>query len=200
MPGTALVLYALFVAVAFGWRTVQQIRRTGDSGFRGFSRGASRVERVAGALFALAAIVLLVAPALALWGAVEPLRAFDAAPFRALGLALVVLGFALAILAQVQMGDSWRIGVDARERTSLVRSGVFARVRNPIFTGMLAGALGIFLLTPTAPCAAGALMLWTAIELQVRRVEEPYLLATHGDAYLDYARAVGRFLPGIGRL
>lgn len=36
------------------------------------------------------------------------------------------------------------------------------------------------------------------IELQVRVVEEPYLSATHGQAYGDYAARVGRFIPGVG--
>jgi protein-S-isoprenylcysteine O-methyltransferase Ste14 len=39
-----------------------------------------------------------------------------------------------------------------------------------------------------------------ALELQVRAVEEPYLIRSHGDAYRAYAARVGRFLPGIGRL
>ncbi len=30
--------------------------------------------------------------------------------------------------------------------------------------------------------------------------EEAYLLRTHEGAYRDYARRVGRFLPGVGRL
>ena len=30
--------------------------------------------------------------------------------------------------------------------------------------------------------------------------EEAYLLRTHGDAYRAYARRVGRFLPGVGKL
>ena len=38
------------------------------------------------------------------------------------------------------------------------------------------------------------------LELHVRRVEEPYLLRTHGDAYRTYAASAGRFVPGIGRL
>jgi protein-S-isoprenylcysteine O-methyltransferase Ste14 len=36
--------------------------------------------------------------------------------------------------------------------------------------------------------------------LQVRAVEEPYLLSVHGDAYATYAARVGRFVPGVGRL
>ncbi|MFZ0230386.1 MAG: isoprenylcysteine carboxylmethyltransferase family protein, partial [Mycobacterium sp.] len=31
-----------------------------------------------------------------------------------------------------------------------------------------------------------------------RRVEEPYLLATHGAAYRRYTASVGRFIPGVG--
>jgi len=30
--------------------------------------------------------------------------------------------------------------------------------------------------------------------------EEPYLYATHGEAYAHYAARVGRFLPDLGRL
>lgn len=37
------------------------------------------------------------------------------------------------------------------------------------------------------------------VELQVRRVEEPYLHQSHGPPYRDYTARVGRSLPGIGR-
>jgi protein-S-isoprenylcysteine O-methyltransferase Ste14 len=33
----------------------------------------------------------------------------------------------------------------------------------------------------------------------VRRVEEPHLASTHGDAYRSYMRTAGRFVPWIGR-
>ena len=43
-------------------------------------------------------------------------------------------------------------------------------------------------------------VLVVALELQVRVVEEPYLLVAQGAAYADYAARVGRFVPGVGRL
>ena len=43
-------------------------------------------------------------------------------------------------------------------------------------------------------------LLVASIQLQVRRVEEPYLLRTHGDAYRAYAAQVGRFIPGVGMI
>jgi SAM-dependent methyltransferase len=39
-----------------------------------------------------------------------------------------------------------------------------------------------------------------ALEVQVRLVEEPYLLRTHGRAYAEYGARTGRFVPGLGRL
>ncbi|MFF7146090.1 methyltransferase family protein [Streptomyces nodosus] len=60
------------------------------------------------------------------------------------GLTVTLAGMALTTLAQMAMGASfWRIGVDAGERTTLVTSGVFARVRNPVFTAMAVTALGL---------------------------------------------------------
>jgi protein-S-isoprenylcysteine O-methyltransferase Ste14 len=112
----------------------------------------------------------------------------------------LVLGFALLLVAQIQMGASWRIGVDAAERTALVSEGVFRQVRNPIFSGMLVGLFGVAWLVPHWLSAAGLLGVFAGIELQVRRIEEPHLLRAHGDAYRAYARRVGRFAPGIGCL
>jgi protein-S-isoprenylcysteine O-methyltransferase Ste14 len=43
-------------------------------------------------------------------------------------------------------------------------------------------------------------MLAAGVDVQARLVEEPYLRATHGQAYVDYARRTGRFIPAIGRL
>ena len=97
------------------------------------------------------------------------------------------------------MGDSWRIGVDPSETTTLVRTGVFGRVRNPIFTAMITFGFGIALVTPNVVAIVGFVLLVATIELQVRVVEEPYLLTVHGDAYRDYLANVGRFLPGVGR-
>ena len=116
------------------------------------------------------------------------------------GLVLTAAGFATAVVAQNTMGASWRIGVDQAERTELVTHGVFARVRNPIFTAMIAAQAGTALMAPTWLSLLGVVLLVVGIELQVRRIEEPYLARVHGAAYTDYAARTGRFLPNLGRL
>ena len=73
-------------------------------------------------------------------------------------------------------------------------------MRNPIYSAMLPTALGLVLLVPSWVAILGLVGLAVALELQVRVVEEPYLLRVHGDAYRRYAHRVGRFGPGVGRL
>ena len=53
---------------------------------------------------------------------------------------------------------------------------------------------------PTWISAAALVALVAAVELQVRAVEEPYLLHQHGSDYVDYAARTGRFVPGVGRI
>jgi protein-S-isoprenylcysteine O-methyltransferase Ste14 len=199
LPATALALCLAFAVVALGGRTWLQYRRTGDHGFRGLSGRAGSAEWWGGVLLTAGAVLMTAAPLLALLGVVEMPNPRHPAIANAAGLAFALAGLALTVAAQLQMGASWRIGVRANERTALVTDGLFSFVRNPIFTGLLLFATGILLLVPGLAAALALAMLLLAIELQVRRVEEPYLVRSHGDRYRDYARRVGRFVPGLGR-
>lgn len=55
-------------------------------------------------------------------------------------------------------------------------------------------------MVPNALLVLATVLFIVGVQLQVTVVEEAYLLITHGDNYLPYARRTGRFLPGIGRL
>ena len=114
------------------------------------------------------------------------------------GLLLCAAGVAVIAIAQRQMGESFRIGIDDA-KTALVSRGLFRRVRNPIYSGLLMMLLGVALVIP---CAASILLgVAAAVAIAIHtRLEERHLLALHGDAYRSYAAGVGRFLPGVGRL
>lgn len=200
MAELALALYVVYLALAFGLRTVLQVRATGATGFHGLGGRPGSPEWIAGVLFAVALVLGLAAPVLALTGTVEPIAALDGAGMHIAGVAVTVAGILLTLYAQIAMGESWRIGVDPGERTELVTDGPFAWVRNPIFSAMIPTALGLAMLVPSPVAIAAALALAVALELQVRVVEEPYLLRAQGDLYADYAARTGRFVPGVGRL
>jgi protein-S-isoprenylcysteine O-methyltransferase Ste14 len=116
----------------------------------------------------------------------------------AVGVVVALVGLAIVIAAQAQMGASWRIGIDDRP-TDLVQSGLYRWSRNPIYAGVLVWLAGMLLVAPSVPGAVLALVAVVTVELQAR-LEERHLVAVHGDRYLAYAGRVGRFFPGIGRL
>lgn len=200
MAVLALALYAVYLALAFGLRTLIQVRRTGSTGFQGLGGRPGSAEWIAGVGFTVALLLGAAAPLLALADVVEPIAALDRSALHIAGFALAIAGIAATFYAQVAMGASWRIGVDSAERTELVTTGPFALVRNPIFAAMLPTALGLALLVPSWVALVGLAGLAIALELQVRVVEEPYLLAVHRATYASYAARVGRFVPGVGLL
>jgi protein-S-isoprenylcysteine O-methyltransferase Ste14 len=73
-------------------------------------------------------------------------------------------------------------------------------VRNPVFAGSAITVLGLALVVPNVVSLLMLIAFLAGLEIQVRLVEEPYLLRVHGDAYRAYARRTGRFVPGVGRL
>lgn len=195
----ALWLYLAWFLLAFVVRGAIQWRRTGDHGFR---LGTER--RWSGAWwarlgFVVALVVGAAAPACAALDLVGPIDALDSAVGHRLGVGLVVAGVLATFVAQVAMGRAWRVGVDPTERTELVVRWPFTLVRNPIFSTMAVTAVGFALLVPSVLALAGLALLAWALEHQVRRVEEPYLRALHGERYATYEAAVGRFVPGVGR-
>jgi protein-S-isoprenylcysteine O-methyltransferase Ste14 len=197
VAGLALALYLVYLALAFGLRAWLQWRRSGDHGFRFGGFAASAAERAGAILFVVALVLGLAAPVLELLGALAALEALRA---PALGTLLALLGIAGTLHAQLAMGSSWRVGVDPGERTALRTDGPFRLVRNPIFSWMILSAAGLALLVPNAASLIGWAALVVGIEIQVRLVEEPYLLRTHGAAYASWAARTGRFVPGVGRL
>lgn len=199
-PVLGLGLFVLYGFLAVGLRMAVQVRRTGSTGFKGLSRTSGSAERIAGVLFAMAVVLCISGPVLQLAGILDRVEAFDGEVANILGVVFASVGLVTTLIAQFAMGDDWRIGVDPIERTELVTHGPFSIVRNPIYAAMIPSFTGVALLAPNVVTLPGAILLIVALELQARLVEEPYLLAIHGERYAAYATQVGRFFPGIGRL
>jgi protein-S-isoprenylcysteine O-methyltransferase Ste14 len=187
-----------YLCIALVWPTWRTWRR--DRVFPVvFHREAETAQRALGGLLALLLLGLALWSLLVVW--VEPgsLGIWSLGQgWQVTGWLLFLGGLAVTLLAQAQMGASWRVGIDDRT-TALVTGGLFAVSRNPIFFGMFLSFLGVVLITPAPWTATGFAVAVPLISLQVR-LEERNLLRIHGQAYLDYAARVGRFLPWVGRL
>jgi protein-S-isoprenylcysteine O-methyltransferase Ste14 len=190
MVTIVVLLDVVFLAVAFGVRTLVQRRRTGDSGWR-LGRPHGAAEAMARGLLVGAGVLLGVAAALD--------RPPASPPVFVMGALVAAGSIVFVTAAQLQMGASWRIGVDPAERTALITTGLFASVRNPIYTGMVAFAVAQAMMFLGYWSAAAVVAMVAGVEVQVRAVEEPYLRDVHGRDFDRWARRAGRFVPLLGR-
>jgi protein-S-isoprenylcysteine O-methyltransferase Ste14 len=200
MATAAIWMLIAFGVLTFGVRVGIQLRRTGSTGLIGLREGAGAADWLSGLLFIAGMAIAVSSVILVLGDTLEPIDSLDVGIVHAVGIACATAGGLGVFAAQLGMGESWRIGVSDDQRTDLVTGGWFSICRNPIYSAMVLGWIGIALMVPTWLAFLGAVLIAIALELQVRYVEEPYLLRTHGEAYRAYASSVGRFLPGLGRL
>lgn len=109
------------------------------------------------------------------------------------GVLLCILSLGWTVIAQWQMGNSWRIGIDEQNQTNLVTTGLFSISRNPIFFGMQITLVGFFLLLPNAIMLLVVVCGFMLIQIQAR-LEEEFLLKQHGEIYAMYKTKVNRFI------
>jgi len=183
------------------WRSWLQRKRYGTWGIVHFDFGEPAQAALAGGL--ILAFVLLAGQAFG--AAFRPATSYlqvRLSPQGALLLsttgAMVLLGgLALLVVAQLQMGASWRIGIDESATAALIDSGLFRFCRNPIYLALLVVIAGYVAMLPTCM----SLMVWAGAYLGIRLqigAEETYLQRTYGEAYHVYSHRVGRLLPAIG--
>ena len=115
-----------------------------------------------------------------------------------LGLILVVLGYACTLWCYAAMGNTWRIGINAKEKTTLVSRGPYRYVRHPIYLFQIVMLTGAAMLLPTLASIAMLMLHWVCILIKARD-EEDYLTRIHGEAYSNYLNRTGRLFPKLTR-
>jgi protein-S-isoprenylcysteine O-methyltransferase Ste14 len=112
---------------------------------------------------------------------------------KSIGLFLLVAALVWTAIAQIQMGKSWRVGIDRKNRTELIQNGLFNVSRNPIFFGMRIALLGFFLTLPNAITLLALVLGDVLMQIQVR-LEEEFLTSSHGEKYEKYRGRVRRWI------
>jgi protein-S-isoprenylcysteine O-methyltransferase Ste14 len=113
--------------------------------------------------------------------------------WRWLGAPLVAMGAWVGLAALRMHGRKLTPLPEPNPALGLQRTGVYAVIRHPMYTGLLLSAFGLAILAqkPLAIAAAGALTVFFNLKA---REEERRLRRCYPD-YADYQRATGRFLP-----
>lgn len=122
-----------------------------------------------------------------------PLKIFEINTLQITGLILAYVSMIWTILAQAQMGKSWRIGIDENNKTELVRKGLFKFSRHPIYLGVMTTSLSLFLVLPNVLNLIIFLITFLTIMVQAR-LEEDYMRKIYGEQYLSYSKNTSRWL------
>lgn len=196
-----LLFYMLiFFGVVFFWRSLRIWQATGINPYRLSAReyGQDNLHGLISRLFRLtllgvALVVLVYALARPWYGYLAPFAWLQKLPVSATGCFFLSISLVWVLVAQLKMGNSWRIGIDAEHKTELVTGGIFKLSRNPIFLGMRVMLAGLFLVLPNALTLA---LWWLGDVLMQAQVylEEDYLVQQHGAEYETYRRQVRRWL------
>lgn len=151
-------------------------------------RGEGWVVLQLALLLVIAVIGALALPAmLAAWP--------DGWPFIVQGVALIGIGGITALRGVRGLGSSLTALPHPRDDASLVEEGIYARLRHPIYAGIMGLGLGWALVTLSLPALAAATALVVVLDLKARR--EEMWLARRYPAYPAYRARTHRFIPGV---
>jgi protein-S-isoprenylcysteine O-methyltransferase Ste14 len=105
-------------------------------------------------------------------------------PLRWFGLLLGLIGLAGVILARYTLGRSFSVAAKA---TALVTTGIYSKIRNPIYVSGMVCVLGALLMAGRPRFLAIFLVLIPMQIIRARR-EAAVLEAKFGDAYRQYRK------------
>jgi protein-S-isoprenylcysteine O-methyltransferase Ste14 len=112
-----------------------------------------------------------------------------------IGVVLMVVGAGVALAGAMALGRNLTPFPKPSAQAQLVRHGIYAMIRHPLYTSVIAAALGWALVWQSWPALLVAAMLIPFFHAKARR-EERWLREKFPE-YAAYEQRVRRFIPGI---
>jgi protein-S-isoprenylcysteine O-methyltransferase Ste14 len=109
---------------------------------------------------------------------------------------LTALGVAFAVWARFYIGQNWSSAVSIKVGHQLIRTGPYAWVRHPIYSGLLLAMLGTAIARREPRGFLAFALLWLAFVIK-SRMEEGFMRKTFGAEYDEYSRVTGALVPRV---
>lgn len=113
-----------------------------------------------------------------------------------LGLVLTVAGLGFSLWARFALGRNWSGTVTIKRDHKLVRSGPYAIVRHPIYSGILLALLGTAIALGHLGAFVGLAVAALALRLKTLS-EESFMVEQFGAQYSAYQREVKGLIPFV---
>jgi protein-S-isoprenylcysteine O-methyltransferase Ste14 len=110
------------------------------------------------------------------------------------GAAIMLAGLGLAVWARLHLGRNWSSSVALKEGHQLIRSGPYALVRHPIYTGIITGLAGTAAAIGEMRGVVAVVLLTATYTFKYRR-EEGLMRKAFSDEYVSYSFETGGLLP-----
>jgi protein-S-isoprenylcysteine O-methyltransferase Ste14 len=114
---------------------------------------------------------------------------------QGIGLAVFVLGLALAVWARIHIGRNWGMPMSEKVDTQLVTTGPYRYVRHPIYSGIILAAIGTSIAASVfwlvAVVLIGAYFIYSAV------MEEHHMTEVFPDDYPAYRNSTKMLIPFI---
>ncbi len=190
------IYYCTFIIALFIIPSLITYKRTGINPFQ-FNSNNTAIDFVGRAYKIISAIAFITIIANSFMTSIMiyfiPIDYLQIDYLQWIGFGLIHLSFLFIFIAQRNMANEWRIGIDNKNKVTLITKGLFSISRNPIFLGVIIVFIGLFLIIPNAVTAIILTAGFIVIQVQVR-LEEEFLLNNLKEEYEIYMRNVKRWL------
>ena len=112
----------------------------------------------------------------------------------ALGLVLTSAGIAFAVWARVTLGKNWSGIVTVKQDHQLIRTGPYALVRHPIYSGLLLAIIGTAVSLGKVRGFLAVVVILIGWWLKWR-AEEDFMVQEFGEQYEQYRRETPALIP-----
>lgn len=110
------------------------------------------------------------------------------------GVIFTWIGIGTALWARYHLGQYWSARITLKEGHKLIRTGPYAHLRHPIYSGLDLAAIGSALTIDQWRCVLGVGLIVVGYVIKAKR-EESLLAAQFGDYFTEHRRHAGFLIP-----
>jgi protein-S-isoprenylcysteine O-methyltransferase Ste14 len=176
----------VWIAFLIYWR----IKAANTKSTQRLEPAASGILRL---LIILVAIVLLSTTWIPLPWLYRPVWRAGFWPFW-LGAAVTVSGLLFAVWAREHLGRNWSRSVSIQQDHELITTGPYAVVRHPIYTGILAGFLGLAIALSEVRGFVVFVLFFLVFWAKLSK-EEQWMRSQFGETYAKYVHRTAALVP-----